>query len=378
MIIVKGRKVGITGQVTPVPSDTIIITIQFSGDNAALSADFANVKYLKQAILCTTWDDSYPEATSIQQVMSSRHYSNGCGQNIGYRAALGTFGHNDYNGAEWALIGKNTYAQQTALVTKGWDLENHSDYHKQLNSLEETKLDLTNFQNLIYERMGYLMNMHVVVSNFSFYAKAAKELGFLGAITQGAKDGLPIYPNNENWSKSEDLRSFTDFNSLPTDGFIQIHRNFTEDWNAADVIWIKTRLHALLNLSNATTNMIWQIGAHAWTAADFTTFMDYVQNVANDRLWVVSRREAEEYRLTKEFTTKEMVFDPLTKVATITLDQSAIPPHFRWRGMTIDLSHLMNVVAVSVNGADFSWVTYGTDKTMINIENERTVFPASL
>lgn len=378
MIEVKGRRAELVGAIVPPPDDIIVITIQLSGNNASIGAEFAKVKYLKQAIWCFTWDDGYPQSPNIQQVLSNRFYTNGCGTNIPYRAALALVGHNTYHGREWAVSGSTTYPQQISLVSQGWDLENHSDLHLNLGSLNDTKADLITMQNLIYDRTGYLMNIHVVPTNFPYYTRAADELGFLGSITQGAKDGYPIYPNNENWSNSENLRTFTDYNLLPVTGFIQIHRHFTESWNANDFAWIKPRLNSMLALSNANTNMIWQVGAHGWTQADFTNAMDYTQSVANDRLWVVSRREAEEYRIVKDRTTKSILFNPATKVATITLDQSAVPAHIRWRGLTIDFNHMMAVSGVSVNGANYSWAPNGINRTIINIEKELTVFPPTL
>jgi hypothetical protein len=353
-MIVKGRNIKIGNiPVQPEPeipnATEIVITLTLNSPGTATVIN----KYNSNKHVFMQFDDNYSGVKNIAPVLNLRKGSDGANGQIPFRASVAVNGHNSYNGLEWGLpgFGKLLYSEYAAIINAGFDVENHSDYHANLSTLLAAKNDVVANNLLHFTKIGYLMNVGVVPTDFSYYTQAWKDLNFFGSITQGARDGLPIYPNNINWSNPQWRRTIGDLNEIPA-GFAQIYRAFTENWSTSDVTNLKTLIDAIVSNSNSSTDYFLAIGAHSWTQSSFQNFIDYVETAGG--FTVTSLREMLEYKWLKENQSSFITQVQDGNQLTITYDLNALPNQIRWRDLTFKLTDGVTVQSMTAVGADNS------------------------
>ncbi len=354
----------------------IVIKVVFNSIPAYAKSHFTNLKFGKAAVLNFEWDDNTTDCLTGLAIFNGglatngitypgKTFTDGCGNKINYRSALAVNTLSDYNGEELGLKypGKVSYQQMKGLINQGWDIENHSSKHADQKSLTSAKADLTKANQLIFDRTAYNMNTLVVPTNYNFYMKAAEELGFLAGTTQAddAKDGLIIYPSNA-WKNN------VDFMKIPY-GFTALNRLFNDDWSNTDDL--KSRIEETMQTSTSSVNKLIRIGTHNTSSiAGFASFINDINKIAQDRLWVTSMRELCEYRETKHQTRKTEVLKD--NALTITLNQKDIPAMIRWRDLSMMVSSNASIKTIIINGADHS--SYNLKTGLINIFKENKSF----
>lgn len=337
----------------------IVIEVEFSSPPSKAALRYSPLKYGKKAALNIEWDDNSLAGIEALPLLNKKVYTDGCGNNISYTAALAINGLSNNNNKELGdhYQGKVSYHQMLTLIKAGWDIENHGDYHNKNGTFGNGDNILKNIKDLnerLFEKTGYLMNTFVVPNADSGYVAAAEQLGFLCSTTQGAKDGYVIYP---------EYGGLTELNSVP-EGYIQFNRSFTDDWTTGYVnANLKPYIDRLLSLSSSSSNFLFRLGSHSIESAGFQLFINYIEQQANDELWVTSMRELMEYRVVKEKISKTEALS--NNMLKITLDYDKIPDSLRFRDISFYIDTESNIKSIKISGADRS--TYNQDQKLINI-----------
>lgn len=348
------------------PKEGTIIKISFISKPNKVSLNPTSLKYGKSAVINLEWDDNSLASIKAYEILKNLNFTDGTGNNKSFTAALAINGLNNYNNKEFGdnYPDKVSYTQMQQLINEGWDIENHGDYHNKTGNYHNGENVLKNINNLtdrLFHHTGYLMNTVVVPSADLGYVKTAKSLGYLGATTQGAKDGFPIFP---------EYPDILNVSLLPND-FVQLNRFFTDDWTAS---YVEDKLNPLIDeliaKSSVTTPYLFRLGSHTINNEGFKLFTNHIQKVANDKIWVTSMREFLEYRIVKEkiqttqYSNKNTVY--------IVLNYSKIPKNIRFE----DISYLIDADAeiekIEITGATHS--SYNKEKKLINIFKEKKEF----
>lgn len=355
--------------------DKITIEVIFSSAPTQASSTYTNLKFDKDAIFNMEWDDNSKDCLNGLAILKGglasnginypgKTFTDGCGNKISYKAALAI---NGYNANRQLEIGVNNpsainYNQMKTLIQEGWDIENHSLRHQSLASLELAKADLEELNKLLYDRIGYSMNTLVVPSNFEHFMKAAADLGFISGTTQAdhQKDGISIFPTNA-WVPT------VNFNSLPN-GFVALNRTFNDNWS--DTEYVKSTIVKMMNSSNSLV----RIGSHNVNdVAGFANFIDQVEILSEDRLWVTTMREMLEYRITKEKTDKTEKLNGNT--LTITLNQKNIADMIRWRDLSLKINSDAPISDIKIIGGDKS--SFNKTSGLVNVFKQQSEFKSS-
>lgn len=357
----------------------IVIKVTFSSTPSQATSSYTNLKFDKQAVFNMEWDDNSLDCLDGLAILkgglasngvtySGKTFTDGCGNQINYRAALAINGYNTFNQREWGADypGSISYTQMKELIKHGWDIENHSSRHIAMENLTLAKADLQDLNTLLFNRIGYTMNTLVVPVNYNFYMKAASELGFLSGTAQAddVKDGLPIYPTNA-WKDNVDITTIPD-------GFAALNRAFNDDWSKTELE--KSKIDKLITSSTPTSNKLFRLGSHnANDVAGFADFINHISNASQDKIWVTTMRELFEYRYAKLKTKKSEVL--VGNSLTITLNQDDIANMIRWRDLTLKINSEAVVSDITITGADKS--SFNKTSKLINVFKENKDFKSA-
>lgn len=356
-------------------TDKIIIQVVFNAAPTKVSAEFTTLKFNKEAVFNMEWDDNSKDCLDGLAIFKGgkasngisypgKSYTDGCGNKISYRAALAI---NGYNSTRQMEIGVNNpsainYNQMKTLIKEGWDIENHSLKHESVANVELAKADLAEMNKLLFDRIGYTMNTLVVPSNFNHYMEAASDLGFIAGTTQAdqERDGIKMFPTNA-WIPTVNL------NTLPS-GFVGLNRTFNDNWSNIEDVKGK-----VVKMMNSPFNLF-RMGSHnVKDIAGFADFVDHIEVLSKDKLWVTTMREMLEYRIVKEKTQKSEKLNGNT--LTITLDQKDIADMIRWRDLSLKIVSDASISTVKITGADKS--SYNLNTGLVNVFKEHTKFKSS-
>jgi hypothetical protein len=300
------------------------------------------------------------------QTYPGLRYTDGCGHSRPYKAAVAINGHNTYNNAVWLDAGpqhdasKLVWAQAQELLDKGWDIENHSDLHTENNP--DPAQQIANLDMLIASRLkGYQPSVHIVPTNFAGYPNAAFAAGYIGVSSASQSDGLPFvdaYTNNRVLLRT-----------LPAPGTPFVYRRYSADANSEEtpqslLSRLKGVSDALMAPGESSSDVYLQrVFAHAINFSVLSEWMGYTQSIANDRLWVTTLREFEEYRRVSSQVVKTETLSGST--LTIDLDYSRVNPGTRFQSLTWLVDSPGTITEIRVTGADSSSVNPATKQVNV-------------
>lgn len=358
----------------------IIVLVDFKTIPEYAISNFTNLKYDKQAVLNIEWDDGNLNCLDGLAVFNGgrasnginykgNYFSDGCGNNLSYKGALAVNGYNNYNMAEWGdnYPEKVTYLQMKKLIAEGWDIENHSLKHISLPNLTAAKQDLSEMNQLIFDRIGYVMNTLVVPTNFLFYMKAASELGFLSGTTQAdiSKDDISLYPSYA-WNENIEL------NKIKETGIIGLNRAFNDNWS--DTKALKDAINNTIASSSTNENRLIRIGTHnTHDIENFAKFISYINEISKDKLWVTSMRELFEFQMAKQKTKKTEQLSG-TKLV-IKLNQNDLQEMIRWQDLSLKIKSDAEIASITVKGSDTN--SFNLKKGLVNIFKQKKVFKSA-
>ncbi|MFC7668362.1 hypothetical protein ACFQT0_13980 [Hymenobacter humi] len=343
------------------------ITVTFAAPPGSAYSRLAPTLYNKTRVLqfeeddspATIYTDVYPLFHGGRgpngQVYPGLRYTDGCGHSRRYTAAVAINGHNTYNNAVWLDPGpqhdpgKLVWAQAQELLDKGWDIENHSDLHTAGNPSPAQQI--ADLDMLIASRLqGYQPSVLVVPTNFGGYPTAAFAAGYIGVSSASQSDGLPFvdaYTNNRVLLRT-----------LPAPGTPFVYRRYSADANNEETAQsllnrLKRVTDDLLAPGESTSDVYLQrVFAHTINFNVLSEWMNYTQTAAQDRLWVTTLREFEEYRRVSSQVVKT---ESLTgNTLTINLDYSRVNPGTRFQSLTWLVDSPGTITEVRVTGADSS------------------------
>lgn len=358
----------ITQPATPVTAGTMTVDITFDTVPTSPTVTYTNQKYNKQAVFNFEWDDNSVASVMSIPLIMRRSFTDGCGNKVAYRAALGINGINSFNLLEMGFYsGLAQYCDMQRMIALGWDIENHSMYHLSRDSVT-ARADIVDLTQMLWNRIGYTMTAFIVPTNYNYYVSNCLSLGtYITATTQGAKDNIAIYPTFINW---------VDLNAIPNNNFTQLNRQFTDDWSNT---WLDgtnvTNINSLLSNATASVNPLVRLGTHARDSnlyKPLEAMLSYLEAKAQDRVWVCSMRECFEYRYVKKKAVKTQALNG--KTLRVTFDISALPNYIRWRDLSFKVTTGNGAKIARVEAAGVDRMTYNPVTGLVNIFKENLVF----
>lgn len=346
MKVARNYRVGGTIVVPPITDPTpdpevrpqfITTTIKFTSAPTSAIATRPLNKFNKKNWLSLEWDDASAGAISGLQILNNAYYTDGCGNNINYRAALAINGGHEFSGTEYTYDGTGVTGLMSTtimkqMIAKGWDISDHSYYHDPVYS----GANITPYQNTVMMQdyikrlLNYWCRTKVVPTNYAGHATAARDLGYLYSTSQGTFDSFTpewMYAPPGNYA------------TLPA-GFAALRRDFTDVWTDT------TALKNIINTLLASTGKFFRIGSHTIDVNGYQDFINYISTRANDQLLVATTREILEYREIGTMpTTQTLQGDTLT----ITTDLKNLDTKNRWKDQTFSISSDKQVASVTSN-----------------------------
>ncbi|HWK56123.1 MAG TPA: hypothetical protein VNQ80_02220 [Parapedobacter sp.] len=335
--------------------------IEFAADAANATIQPAMLKFNKRGWVSIEWDDNSLEALKALPYLDERYYTDGCGNRINYSAAVAVNGRNQYHNEEAGLMSTNvTYAQMKMLIAKGWDMENHSYYHEptgNYNYGNDRARNVSELDELIYDRIGYRMNGLVVPTNYDGFPSAAKDFGYLFSTSQGTFDDLPPAGNPT-------YKDVQDFDLAPKD-FSSFNRMFYDDWNEMN----KAVTAAFAEIITKK-NHYFRIASHRVDEQIFGGLMELFEKSGKDNILIIPTREAMEYRIMADLPIS-YVFQE--NKLLVEIDASTLPDRFRWR----DLSFLVKPVGI-ITGvktvSNIDRISFNAETGLVNIFKQVTAW----
>lgn len=309
-----------------------------------------------------------PDSTSYPGLS----FTDGCGNNVGFRAALAVNGRGGFNNQEIALpiykANAITYPEMAAMVRKDWAIENHSFYHDPTTRYSfkyDAGKNVRLLADLIQSNMAaqgtpYVMRTQISPSSWPNFQRVADSASYLAASSQGQRDGYTLYPASG--------QTFFDVMTLPQTGFFSIGRAFDDVWSAATVAGWKTNIDNLISGSTGGKHLMWRLGTHGpQVPAQFLDFSNYLASNGQDKIWICSLHEFAEYLEVKRFS--RITTSLSGNVLTITINQTRLPDVNRFRDLSLLISGA-TMQGVSVSGADS--FSYNTSTGLINLFRKKT------
>src|SRR5215203_4614753 len=366
-------------------SQVVTVTVNFSAAPSTASSSFADLKYNKQSVFNLEVDDRQQRSMSVLAYLNGgiapedgqsypgKNFSDGCGNNVKYRAAVAVNAKLNSYDKDAEEGGQLTWPQLKQLFQANFMIENHGYYHNKdgqytINSFNEYR-NINENTKYINTKLGALgtwfkTRVWVTPNNDQGYNPYAEKLGYLAATSQNVTDGYPPHPVNL-YSNTDHL---ADVSTLST-GFNVFLRDFTDQWNDSNAInSFKPYITGLKNSSSSTVHKLWRLGTHCYTGdqpffPNFKKFIDYVETTSNNTIWVTTLQEFLEYLEVKRKVSKTEVLKG--KVLTITLNLSGVPVDNLFRDLSLIVSGNTSISSVSVSGADR--YTFNSSTGLINI-----------
>jgi len=356
-------------------AQVITVKVSFSTKPSTANAEFADLKYNKQAVFNLEIDDQPANTMSLlaylqggkapedKVVYPGKFFSDGCGNKKPFTIAVAMTAHSNYNDGDLTEAPSFLNEKQLKiLVKKGCLIQNHGFYHGRdqyyIRNNFDQKKNIAENAKFIYRKTGFVPRVWVTPSNDEGYNKFVEELGYLAATSQGVTDGYLSHPPNM-WSDR-----LADVSSIKPD-FNVFLRDFTDDWNKNEAE-LKSFILGLKNSSGNKIHKLYRLGTHGYNSQNwrsFKSFIDYVDSVSKDAIWVTTLQELLEYFEVKTRVIKKESLE--SNHLIITLDLSEVPKENYFKDMTLMVKANANISSVSVSGADS--FSYNKATGLINI-----------
>lgn len=314
---------------TPDPTSKLMkFEVVFSSEPADVKATVAKLKYNKSGWVSVEWDDNSLASIEGYSVLKNKYYTDGCSNNIPYTGAVAVIGMNQYLCNEVAANDKGSlnYDQMKELIGAGWDIENHSYYHDptgNCNNGSDWFKNIKELDELIKNRIGYKMNGAVVPTNYSGFATAAKDYGYVFSTSQGTFDGL-LPAGNPTWKPTNDFdlapKEYSAYGRIFHDGWADMEND------------VKTAINELVKHQNH----YFRFASHGIDKGAFERIVDYFQNQTNDKYLFLTTREIMEYRLVSSLPIK---YTKEGNKLIVEIDTSTLPERIRWRDLSFVITN---------------------------------------
>lgn len=354
MQVARNYTIGGTTIVPPDPEPIvtgITTTIKFVSAPSNATATVAPRKFNKKNHWAFEWDDASIGSVTALNTLNNAYYTDGCGNNINYSAAIAINGANETSGLEYTYSGgdgKVSKANMITMINAGWEISDHSYFHDpsgfgaSVTPLENTQ----QMQTYIKSLLNYWTRSKVVPTNYAGHATAARDLGYLYSTSTGTFDDFTpewMYAPPGSWD------------NVSSD-FAPIRRDFTDQW-ANSLNYLKGVFDTLI----ASDNKFFRVGSHTIDATAFQSLVDYIVANSNDELLVCSTREWLEYA--------EMKALPFTQLLsgdtlTITVDLSDLDAKNRWKDLSYNITSDQNIDSVTTTGDS---ATFNASTGLVNI-----------
>lgn len=333
--------------------------IVFESQPGNATATIAKLKYNKFGWVSVEWDDNSPNALTALGILKNKFYTDGCGNKIMYAGALAVNGRNQYSNDEAANIPNNVnYAQMLDLISKGWDIENHSYYHEpggNYNYGEDRNRNVKELDELLVTRIKYKMNGLVVPTNYDGFPTAAKNYGYLFSTSQGTHDGFapagkPVY---------KDVQDF----ALAPENFSAFNRMFFDDWGE-----MERGVTKAINEIAIKSFHYFRFASHTIDEAAFIRIMNHFEQTTNDKILMAPTREVMEYRLMAKMP---VTYSLSGNKLTVEVNTATLPDRFRWRDLSFNVSSDKKIKEVNIINA-IDKTSFNSNTGLVNIFKQVT------
>lgn len=328
------------------------ITFDDKADNVELKP--AKLKYNKRGWASVEWDDNSVACLKAYEKLNNSYYTDGCKNKIRYTGAVGVNGKKSWDNAEVATLPDNiSYSQMRTLINNGWDIENHGYYHfpdGNFNFGYDWNKNITELDNLIFDRIQYKMNGSIVPVNYDNFPTAAKNFGYIFCTSQGTHDKL-LPAGNPTYKEVQDF-------DLAPQGFSQFNRIFYDDWAQ-----MEKSVKAAIDDIVLKNNFYFRFASHGIDEAAFGRIIDYFENTTLDNILMIPTREIMEYRI---MSSQKMNYQKLNNKMLVAVDVQNLPLRIRWRDLTFLVSGTSKISAIKIiSGIDK--VSFNSETGLINI-----------
>lgn len=347
-------------------AQSLTVQITFASNPTSAVATVPNQKFDKKNTFSLDFDDVSNSAGSALTFLNTKHFTDGCGNNISYRFGVGINGANTFNGLEYTFDGSNgsqtTKAKLLEIIAAGGDLSDHSYYHDPVGYGAST----TAAQNttLCYDFIsrlfnGYKTRTKIVPSNNAGHAQAAYDQSYLASISESTFDSFTpegLYNPRGLWSN--------------VTGFPALKRFFTDTWNSSQS-GLKSEIDYLLT----QTNGFMILGSHTIdNQTAFESVFNYLETNSADNVWIASTREILEFR---EMKALPMSQNLVGNVLTITINTSGLNTKNRFRDMTFKIASDKNIIGITTNATSSS---YSNTTHIVNVfkQGADSIIPTGL
>ncbi len=373
----------VTVNVVPGCSNTTLqVHIQLAPGVTQASAVTAVHKYNKLGTMSFQFDDGSHGilvADSIWRNPANNFtYTDGAGKiytytgSVGMNRGTGVPGSPDYNPIVF------NGPQLRALINKNHDVENHSYTHGGISYASETQANYTAAQKtqdaadaytsaakedtVIYKYAQYKMRSFIIPTDFAYYDIAAKQLGYIDAISQGAAPfgtATPIYTYNI----PDSLGARPDF--------YRETRDYNDDWtNPSTLTFYETQFDKLVNgmfknyilFSHSTLPTPTEVG-------NYTALYNYFKTHANDNIQFCSAREYFEYR---EMRRSPICQQLVGNTLTLYINTDSLPDRNRFRDLSFNVTSDQPIVAVTYDGFDSA--DFNPTTGLVNVFKQKTTW----
>lgn len=335
--------------------------IELSNTTDDAKAVVAQLKYNKAGWVSLEFDDNSLGALQAEDVLKNKSYTDGCGNNIPYGAALAVIGRSNYNNQEMGAMPGNyvTYAQMRTMIGLGWDIENHSLYHEptgNYNNGTDWAKNISEMNALILQKVNYNMNGAVVPVNYSGFPTAARDFGYLFSSSESTFDNLA--PGLADYQKVVSI-------SLVPVTFSAFNRIFNDDWSKMETD-IKSATASIIT----RTNSYFRFGSHTVDVNKLQSILDNFSSATKDNILFIPTREIMEYRVMAKLP---ITYQKEANILKVVIDPKTLPGRFRWRDLSFIVTSRAKITGIrNLNGIDKA--TFNPETGLVNIFKQKTTW----
>jgi len=347
----------------PEPTANMKFAINLAPGSNITGISVPKYKYGKEFFVSIESDDGiWRQNDPVVNFISSLTHTDGCGNNIPYRAAIainsgtGIPGDVGYN----ANFFQREQMRYFIDVLK-WDFENHGDLH---GSSATSALDLQNLHNRILLRTGYKMAFCIVPGSSLGFTIASEEFNYWG-VSSGNGDTADLRPIVH--------KIMPTINGRPI--FLFFTRESTDEWGTeANVEFLKDEID-LLDTGQRT---VFRLFTHSklddtLSLNGFKNWLNHAHDMFADRALVCSTREALEFIATS-FIPRTVTYEPNRVIVEIkntefNTPQSALQ---RWFDFSCNLQGTGDITGVELISGGIQSYSFNPDTKQVNINKEIT------
>ncbi|MFT4024460.1 MAG: hypothetical protein QM664_11825 [Flavihumibacter sp.] len=361
-------------------ADSNTIEVSFETTPTAASASITKLPYNKAAALMLEWDDNSLSAiTHGKAAMDNLFFTDGTGGNRNWSGTLAINGRRAYNNNEIGLAkepNRIQYSQMPELISAGWEIANHGWYHdpsgnyNYMNMIpgqterEHVYYNLKRLNDSLLLRIGYAVSGAVAPSNYKYTGEQAKLLGMLYVTGQADEVFAPYFKVPRYYKPPTQTAAAEYIENIDT-SFACFYREFTDAWGSSLVSY-KAKVDALLTGNTDKVHKFLRIGTHGVAVGDenaFSQFLQYVAQVANDRLFIGSTRELVEHLrmpgwLAMEQTSRE-------NKLLIKLHPEQVPADVQFKKISLLVNSNAVISSVKYNGVS---MPFNAQTGLVNID----------